>query len=236
MMRMALMGIVIAAGSVGCIDVAHQLVLEEDGSGALVFEVRAPSELVEEWDAVYRETKIYGEVLDTSPLAFDEAALRDAFKDFDPNKLSLEEVLFSEDTGIRKMRLAVRFQSLDALASANLIDSRSLSLQPTEDGAFALVFRIGPTRLPPAELIDPAMDFSLRLDLSLPADIQETNGRRLGARHVQWTARGIRGDNGLMALAQDAPRVVFGSAGLQIPPFGQQHIRLPGVAPAERIP
>ena len=235
-MRVAPLIAVIGLALCGCLQVSHTLSLENDGSGTLEFLYRVPVELVREWEAVYREAEIYGEVVGKSPLAFDEAAVRDAFKDFDPNELALKELHIAEDKGAMEVRMLVQFHSLEALASANLIDPRSVSLQPSPEETVTLLMRVGDAQFQPMAPIDRASDFSLLLQLELPGDIHETNGQQTGPRSVRWRAQGLHGEQGLLAMSRVAPRVVFRNQGLHIPPFGQQHIRLPGIAPSAEIP
>ncbi len=206
-----------------CVQIEQTLTLDQNGGGTLSVQYAMTTEMLAEVEAHARaEAEAIGEEVPT-PLAFDEAQIREDFKEYEPLGVTLEEAASWEAEGKRTVRLKMRFASLGALTQTEFLSDRQLRVKRVDGGAMEFA-QIAPPSDPMmtemAELMREMMaGFRAELRVETPTDILESNADEQDARVARWIFD-VSNDPRAFARAQQMDlRVRFAAGDPPMPEF-----------------
>lgn len=216
-----------------CVQVEHDLTLNEDGSGVLCLEYGVSELRIADMEAFVELSDIATSegVGYTSPLKhFTEQAVRNAFLEHREHGVSLRSLSSRTENGWKFMRMEVAFESLDGLAKTRFVDARTVSLRKTKTGDFLYSIRPnpsgGPAGGPLAATPELAEEFRLQLRVTLPGEIMKTNGSQVSGQTVEWYFDGTEGAELMEHPKTRNLHALFRAPKAVLAPFGQMRVRL----------
>ncbi len=206
-----------------CVQVEQTLTLEQDGGGTLIVQYAMSLEMLAEIEARARaEAEELGEEVPV-PLSFDEAQIREDFKEYEPLGITLEEAASWEADGKKTIRLKMRFTSLAALTQTEFLSDRQLRVRRLEDGSMEFTQVAPPADPMMAEMQDLMREmmagFRAVLTVETPTDILETNADEQDARLARWIFDVERDPRALARAQQLDLRVRFAAGDPPMPEF-----------------
>lgn len=123
----------------GCLQVEETITLLPDGSGTLELSYAVPAATAEELESAFADEGANGSSGgEGGGLNFDEAAIREEFKELESFGVTLESVSSGKTADWETMRMKVRFTSLDGLARTPLMSDRAMTLKKERGGSYIL--------------------------------------------------------------------------------------------------
>lgn len=206
-----------------CVHVEQTLTLDQDGGGMLMVQYTMSLETLAEIEARARaEAEELGEEVPV-PLSFDEAQVREDFKEYEPLGITLEDAASWESDGKKSIRLKMRFTSLAALTQTEFLSDRQLRVRRLEDGTVEFT-----QVAPPADPITAEMQALMRemmagfravLTVKTPTDILESNADEQDVRLARWVFDVERDARALARAQQLDLRVRFAAGDPPMPEF-----------------
>jgi hypothetical protein len=206
-----------------CVQVEQTLSLEQDGGGTLTVQYSMTLETLKEIEARARaEAEALGEEA-PMPLDFDEAQIREDFKEYEPLGVRMEEATSWEDGVRRTVRLKMRFDSLGALSQTEFLSDRRLRVRRVDGGAMEFTQSAPPSDPMMAEMADLMREmmagFRAELRVETPTDILDSNADVQEARVARWIFD-VSNDPTALARAQRLDlRVTFAAGEPPMPEF-----------------
>lgn len=228
-------GLALAAASAlalatGCLRVDQDLVLNADGTGRLHVRYGMKQETLRQIEASAPSASDAGGASATkSPfLRFDEKQVREDFKVYARDGVTLASFRAEEKEGWRYVDLDMRFASLPGLLKTEFLSDRRLTLGRNAAGDYVLEQHPDNPHVPEKHAEDQAAQDMLRevmkgfratMTVTAPGEVIDSNGTATG-RVVSWVFD-LEQDPQAMAKAQKlSMRVVFKGTGLQLPAVG----------------
>lgn len=174
----------------GCVQVEQTLSLDANGGGTVTVQYAMSKEALANLEARARAESGDSDGMEGAPFSFDEAQVREDFKEYEPLGITLEEVRSWEEGGNKYIRLAIRFASLADVMKTEFFSDRNVQLKRLADGAYE--FR--QTGAPPEDMTPETMEmmrgllagFRAALAVETPGPILETNADEHGERKATW--------------------------------------------------
>lgn len=211
----------------GCLRVDQALTLNADGTGRLHVRYGMKQETIRQFEATDpSRSEAGGAPAAKSPfLRFDEKQVREDFKVYAQDGVTLESFRAEEKEGWRYVDLDMRFASLPGLLKTEFLSDRRLTLRRNAEGDYVLEQHPDNPHVPEKHAEDQAAQDMLRevmkgfratMTVTAPGEVIDSNGTATG-RVVSWVFD-LEKDPHAMAKAQQlCMRVVFRGAGLQLP-------------------
>lgn len=174
----------------GCVQVEQTLSLDASGGGTLTIHYAMSKETLADLEARAKAEGGEADGMEGAPFSFDEAQVREDFKEYEPLGITLADVRSWEEGGKKNIRLSIRFASLAGVMKTEFFSDRDVQLKRIADGVYE--FRqTSPTQqeMQPeaAEMMRGLLaGFRATLAVETPGDILETNADGHSARKAEW--------------------------------------------------
>lgn len=208
----------------GCVQVEQTLSLDEKGGGTLTIQYAMSKKALADLEA--RAKAEGGEAAEAAPFSFDEAEVREDFKEYEPLGITLTDARSWEDAESKYIRLSIRFTSLSGVMQTEFFSDRSVSLKRISNEAYELRQRGMPTEDMPSETTELMREalagFRATLTMETPTDILETNADSHDVRKATWVFD-VDKDASALARAQRMDLWVrFSAEGLSLSEYSSQ--------------
>lgn len=229
-----LIGVFLVSALAGCVNVDQTLTLEKDGSGTVDLTYSMSEESISEWQDVARnmlDASGSGSSAPVMPFDFSDEDIRNDFKEFERDGVTLRSLRTEARNGWRSRRLLIGFKSLSGLAKAGFLGDRNISLARNPQGNYVFTQQVGREgNLPPelAAFTEESADslfsgmmqgFKAVIRVRTPGRILETNAPEKSDRQAGWTFDLERDPEALQKVQEASLRIVFEGKGLDIPTF-----------------
>ncbi|HMP76183.1 MAG TPA: hypothetical protein PKE12_07805 [Kiritimatiellia bacterium] len=207
----------------GCVQVEQTLSLDAEGGGVLTVQYSMTLEKLAELEARAREEA--GDDADAaipSPLAYDEAQIREDFKEYEPMGVTLLEARTWEEGGSKHVRLKMKFTSFAGLGQTEFLSDRTLKLVRVDDA-----YEFSQMAPESAAVEDEMYDFMVgmmkgfraTLSIETPGDILDSNSDETDGRKASWRFDLAKDPDALKRAQQLNLRVRFSAEGLALAEF-----------------
>lgn len=217
----------------GCIQVEQAIEIRPDGSGTLDLSYGMSRETVGQIEGAVREASGLEQEPDatpSSPMDFDEASIRESFKDFEPHGVTLASLETETRADWKFMRLKIAFRDLAGLTKTSFFSDRNVSLRRNAEGHYT--FRLaagandaeasGPTADSPEmeQLAKEIMKgFRMAVSITAPGRVLATSGDRKDDHTVAWEFDLDKDPQAVSRAGSLDMWVTFDGEGLKIPEF-----------------
>lgn len=214
-----------------CIKMDEDLALRNDGSGSVSMTYAMSDQTIAQMKAMQKMAEEMakssgGTAQSESDLEFDEAKLKEKFKDYEQHGVFLEEVGSEERQGWRYMHVKARFEKLAGLTKTDLYNDRKLSLVKDSNGNYRLGFGYGEENQGAEEGPDnPQMEqmmaammagFQVATSITVPGEVLETNAHQTEGKTVSWKFDIDEDPKAFSKMNKETPYVVFAGEGLTL--------------------
>lgn len=229
-----LVGAFLASILTGCFKVDQTLILEEDGSGTVDLTYGMSEESIAQWQDVARnmfDSSTPDSSSSMMPFDFSDDDIRDDFKEFERDGVTLRSVKTEARDGWKFRRMVIGFKSLAGLAKAGFLADRNISLAKDPQGNYVFIQQAGRGgNLPPelAAFTGTSVDslfsgmmqgFRAVIRVKTPGRILETNAPEKSDRQARWVFDLESDPEALQKVQEASLRIVFEGKGLDIPAF-----------------
>lgn len=224
-------GASLALALTGCIKVEQTLSLDANGSGTIEFTYGMAEASLAQMKAMTESMMAEGEEgdADTMPFAFDEEDVREQFKEYEPDGVTLLSVKQETRDGWKYTRMKVRFETLAGLGQTGFLADRGFSLLKNAEGNYVFTQAAsgnGNEGMPDTD--DPTVNaamaemmkgFRVVVRVQTPSRILETNAPDKTDRSAAWVFDLEEDAQTLKKMQNARLRIVFEGKGLTIPEF-----------------
>ncbi len=174
----------------GCIQVEETITLNADGSGTMEL-----SYSVAEEQAAMMESAVSGEeALDAGEdFSFSADAIRQQFKEMEFEGVELLRADSSVQNGRRHISMAVKFNSLSALAETPLLSERKVSLKKTGEGEYTFSQKANTAAISPESGAEMAafmqsmlQGLKVEIRVKAPGPITASNATETRGNEARW--------------------------------------------------
>ena len=225
--------VVLFATLTGCVKVEQTLTLNADGSGVIDLTYGMSEDTVsglhEMAKSVLEETNGSGAA--SAPFDFSDEDIRQDFKEYEPDGVTLESVRTEAREGWTFRHLVIRFRDLAGLARTGFLADRNFSLSRDAQGNCVLVQSTagnGNVSEQVSALGGPEMESAMNslmkgfravIRVKTPGKILETNAPEKSDCSATWTFDLEKDPEALEKVQQTSMRIVFEGKGVRIPDF-----------------